>query len=133
LLITADAGRPDVLVTRIGLDCGERPVIVVCGASDLAGSALDCAESVLGPAVASAAETAGAAVVDEGTGHEDGEAGLPTSVAAALAETKPVALVLAGGGDAAFAETLAAARQGWTIFAVEGTGGLADRIATQWR
>ena len=187
LLTTADAEEPDVLVTRIGLACGERPVIVVCGGTgDLTGTALDRAESVLGPAVASAAETAGAAVVDEGIasgvmaalgdaraqrpcalpvllgvapadrvswpagaaeerealesrhthfvlmGHQDGETGLLAGLAAALAGTKRVALVLAGGGDAAFAEALAAARRGWRIFAIEGTGGLADRIATQW-
>jgi hypothetical protein len=189
LLVTSDAELPDALVTRIGLARGERPVIVVSAdASDIAGTALDRAESVLGPAVACAAEAAGAAVVDGGiatgvmavlgearahrpgalpvllgvapadrvawpgeqaderlaleshhthfvlaaTGQWDGETGPLAAAAAALAGTKPVAVVLAGGGDAAIAEVLAAAQRGWTIFAIEGTGGLADRLATGW-
>jgi len=38
-------------------------------------------------------------------------------------------VVLAGGGPVAFMEIAEAKRRGWPVFAIAGTGGLADSIA----
>jgi hypothetical protein len=55
------------LLGALGLDA-KTPVILVCGGADeLQAEALTVAEGLLGPAVASAAELTGAAVVDGGT------------------------------------------------------------------
>jgi hypothetical protein len=57
-----------------------------------------------------------------------GETGLLMAVAAALAGGRQVVVVLAGGGEVARAETLESVRRGWPVFAIGGTGGLADLI-----
>lgn len=57
-----------------------------------------------------------------------GETRLMMTVAETLAGTAPVVMVLAGGGQVAAAEALAAARRRWPVFAVAGTGGLADSL-----
>lgn len=57
-----------------------------------------------------------------------GETALLISVAAGLAGPGPVVMLLAGGGPVAKADVLAAVRRRWPVFAVAGTGGLADDI-----
>ena len=57
-----------------------------------------------------------------------GETALLISVAAGLAGPGPVVMLLAGGGAVAKTDVLAAVRRGWPVFAVAGTGGLADDI-----
>jgi hypothetical protein len=57
-----------------------------------------------------------------------GETRLMMTVAETLAGTAPVVMVLAGGGQVAAAEALEAARRRWPVFAVAGTGGLADSL-----
>jgi hypothetical protein len=67
-------------------------------------------------------------VLAEGDDWGD-ETPLLLSLADALAEGAPVILVMAGGGDVALREAEGAARRGWPIFAIVGTGGIADRLA----
>lgn len=62
-----------------------------------------------------------------------GETELLVATVEALAGGAPIAMVLAGGGAIAQAEAREAARRGWPLFVVEGTGGTADRIAALWR
>lgn len=57
-----------------------------------------------------------------------GETGLLIEVAASLACGR-VIMVVAGGGKTARAEVLAAVRQGWKVFVIAGTGGVAQMIA----
>ena len=57
-----------------------------------------------------------------------GETGLLIEVAARLAGGQ-VVVVVAGGGKTACAEVLAAVRQGWKVFVIAGTGGVAQQIA----
>jgi hypothetical protein len=57
-----------------------------------------------------------------------GETGLLIEVAARLADGQ-VVIVVAGGGKTACAEVLAAVRQGWKVFVIAGTGGVAQQIA----
>jgi SLOG in TRPM, prokaryote/SMODS and SLOG-associating 2TM effector domain 1/Protein of unknown function (DUF4231) len=61
-----------------------------------------------------------------------GETALMVATADALAHGAPVVMTLAGGGRVAATEVLAATRQGWPVFVVTGTGGLADRLAQLW-
>jgi SLOG in TRPM, prokaryote/SMODS and SLOG-associating 2TM effector domain 1/Protein of unknown function (DUF4231) len=61
-----------------------------------------------------------------------GETALMVATADALAHGAPVVMTLAGGGSVAATEVLAATRQGWPVFVVAGTGGLADRLAQLW-
>ncbi|MFI5062732.1 MAG: DUF4231 domain-containing protein [Streptosporangiales bacterium] len=62
------------------------------------------------------------------SGEWGGETALLISVAAGLAGPGPVVVLLAGGGPVAKSDVLAAVRRGWPVFAVAGTGGLADDI-----
>jgi len=62
-----------------------------------------------------------------------GETALLVELSEALAGPAPIAMVAAGGGEAAKHEVLHATRHGWSIFLVVGTGGLADELATAWR
>ena len=62
------------------------------------------------------------------SGEWGGETALLLSLAAALAGPCPVVMLLAGGGRVATAEVLAGVRRGWPVFAVTGTGGLADDL-----
>ena len=57
-----------------------------------------------------------------------GETSLLMDLAARLAHGRRPALALAGGGAIALAEVLSAARRGWPVFVVQGTGGLADSL-----
>ena len=58
-----------------------------------------------------------------------GETPLLGALATELASGEPVAMVLAGGGEGARAELDQAIVRGWPVFVLEGTGGLADRVA----
>lgn len=58
-------------------------------------------------------------------GHETR---LLMAVAETLAGDGQVVMVLAGGGQVATSEALEAARRGWPVFAVAGTGGLTDSL-----
>src|SRR5205823_1036332 len=62
-----------------------------------------------------------------------GETETMFAVAHALAGGAPAALVLAGGGTIAKAETVAAIDRGWPVFVLEGTGGTAEKLAVDWR
>jgi hypothetical protein len=55
------------------------------------------------------------------------------AVAEALATTVPVVTVLINGGPLARDEVLQSVRQGWPIIVVQGSGRLADDIATLWQ
>jgi hypothetical protein len=66
------------------------------------------------------------------SGEWGGETGLLMDLAAGLADGRRPVLVLAGGGTIALAEVLAAARRGWPVFVVQGTGGLADSLLRLW-
>lgn len=57
-----------------------------------------------------------------------GETRLMMAVADELAGGGRVVMVMAGGGKVATSEALEAARRGWPIFAIAGTGGLADSL-----
>lgn len=57
-----------------------------------------------------------------------GETELLIALAAALASSGRPVVVLAGGGQVATAEVLAAVRRGWPVFVIQGTGGLADSL-----
>lgn len=61
-----------------------------------------------------------------------GETPLLMNVAEKLAGGGRVVMVLAGGGQVARSEALEAGRRGWPIFAVAGTGGLADSLLQLW-
>jgi SLOG in TRPM, prokaryote/SMODS and SLOG-associating 2TM effector domain 1/Protein of unknown function (DUF4231) len=65
-------------------------------------------------------------------GEWGGETGLLIAVAAALAGGGSPVMVLAGGGQVATAEVLAAVRRGWPVFVISGTGGLADTLLRLW-
>src|SRR5208282_1040418 len=62
-----------------------------------------------------------------------GETGLLMALAAARAGNGKVVVVLAGGGEVAKAEALQSVRRGWPVFAIAGTGGLADTVLELWR
>ena len=55
------------------------------------------------------------------------------ALAVALAPTIPVVTVLVNGEPRARDEVLRSVRQGWPIIVVQGSGGLADDIATLWQ
>ena len=55
------------------------------------------------------------------------------AMAAALATTVPVVTVLINGGPLARDEVLQSVRHGWPIIVVQGSGRLADEIATLWQ
>ncbi len=61
-----------------------------------------------------------------------GETGLLIGLAAAYAAGRQVVVVLAGGGRVSKAEVLESVRRGWPVFAIQGTGGVADDIARLW-
>jgi hypothetical protein len=61
-----------------------------------------------------------------------GETHLMMTVAEQIAGRGQVVMVLAGGGEVARSEVLEAARRGWPVFAIAGTGGLADELLGQW-
>lgn len=65
-------------------------------------------------------------------GEWGGETGLLIAVAAALAGGGTPVTVLAGGGQVATAEVLAAVRRRWPVFVISGTGGLADTLLQLW-
>ncbi len=54
-------------------------------------------------------------------------------LAQALADGKPVMMVVIGGGAGTAAEVLHAVRRGWPVLVVKGSGGAADQLASQWR
>ena len=58
-----------------------------------------------------------------------GETPLLAALAAELAHGEPVAMVLAGGGEGALGEVREAVARYWPLFVIQGTGGLADKIA----
>jgi hypothetical protein len=62
-----------------------------------------------------------------------GETRLLMTVAEELAGPGRVLMVLAGGGPVATSEAREAARRGWPIYAIGGTGGLADSLLKLWR
>jgi SLOG in TRPM, prokaryote/SMODS and SLOG-associating 2TM effector domain 1/Protein of unknown function (DUF4231) len=53
------------------------------------------------------------------------------ALVSALSGERRVAVVLAGGGDITLTEAVLAARRGWPIYAIEGTGGIADALAAR--
>jgi hypothetical protein len=61
-----------------------------------------------------------------------GETRLLMAVAEALAGDGQVVMVLAGGGPVARSEALEAARRGWPLFTVGGTGGETEEILQLW-
>jgi hypothetical protein len=62
-----------------------------------------------------------------------GETGMMFKVAKRLAEKIPVVAILANGGDISRKEVLFSVRQGWPLILIEGTGGLADDIALNFK
>jgi hypothetical protein len=62
-----------------------------------------------------------------------GETTLLLELSVALAGGSPVVMLLAGGGKGAQEEALQAARRGWPLFVLVGTGGKADAVAGAWR
>jgi len=58
-----------------------------------------------------------------------GETPLLTALADEVSGGAPVVMVLAGGGDGALGEVREALARGWPLFALDGTGGLADEVA----
>jgi SLOG in TRPM, prokaryote len=62
-----------------------------------------------------------------------GEIETRSAVAAALATAIPVVTVLINDGPLARDEVLRSVRQGWPIIVVQGSGRLADAIATLWQ
>jgi SLOG in TRPM, prokaryote/SMODS and SLOG-associating 2TM effector domain 1/Protein of unknown function (DUF4231) len=62
-----------------------------------------------------------------------GETTLMMTAAESLAGPAPVVMILAGGGEIARNEVLQAARRGWPVFVLAGTGGAADSLARLWR
>jgi hypothetical protein len=57
-----------------------------------------------------------------------GETALMMALAEELSAGAPVVMVLAGGGDGASAEVREAVARGWPVFAIAGTGGVADAL-----
>ena len=57
-----------------------------------------------------------------------GETRLLMAVAETLAGDGQMVMILAGGGQVATSEALEAARRGWPVFALAGTGGLTDSL-----
>jgi hypothetical protein len=66
------------------------------------------------------------------SGDWGGETRLMMTVASQLAGGGHVVMVLAGGGQVARSEVAEAARRSWPVFAIAGTGGLADDLLGQW-
>jgi len=62
-----------------------------------------------------------------------GETETMYALAAALTTTSPVVTVLINGGPRAREEVLQSVRHGWPIIVVQGSGRLADDIATLWQ
>lgn len=58
---------------------------------------------------------------------------LKAEVAQAVADGKPVLMVLIGGAEPALAEVLQAVRRRWPVLVVNGSGGAADALAAQWK
>ena len=103
----ADGNRASLVKARIGQDArdlvralgldAKTPVILVCGGADeLQAEALTVAKGLLGPAVASAAELTGAAVVDGGTAS--GVMALMGAARSARPSAVPVLLGVAPSG-----------------------------------
>ena len=67
------------------------------------------------------------------SGEWGGETETMYAIAEALAQTIPVVTVLINGGSIARDEVLRSVRQGWPIIVVQGSGRLADDIATLWQ
>jgi hypothetical protein len=61
-----------------------------------------------------------------------GETELLVELSEALAGPARIVMVVAGGGEAAKHEALAATKRGWIVFVVVGTGGIADELAVAW-
>ena len=61
------------------------------------------------------------------------ETALMMAVVQSLAGDAPVVVTLAGGGPVARSEVLHAARCGWPVFVLAGTGGVADSLVGLWR
>ena len=61
-----------------------------------------------------------------------GETALMIDAAEKLAGAGRVVMVMAGGGDVARSEAAEATRRGWPVFAIAGTGGLADSLSALW-
>ncbi|MGZ6613110.1 MAG: DUF4231 domain-containing protein [Solirubrobacteraceae bacterium] len=61
------------------------------------------------------------------------ETRLLADLATTLAAGGPVAMVIAGGGTVTITEATEAARHGWPIFTLVGTGGVADELTRLWR
>lgn len=55
------------------------------------------------------------------------------AVAHTLAQKRPVLTILANGGTIALQEALHTVRHGWLLLIIEGSGRLADTLATAWR
>ncbi len=83
---------------------------------------------------------AGSAQLDENHSHFiladsdqwGGETGLMIDVVEKLAGAGRVAMIVAGGGDGAKTEVAEATRRGWPVFAIAGTGDLADSLSALW-
>lgn len=61
------------------------------------------------------------------------ETRLLVDVATALAGGGPLAMVLAGGGEVTRSEAVEAARRGWPMFVLAGSGGASDELVALWR
>ena len=55
------------------------------------------------------------------------------ALARAVADGRPVLMVVIGGDASTPPEVLQAVRRGWPVLVVDGSGGAADALATQWR
>lgn len=62
-----------------------------------------------------------------------GETEIMFALAAALAAGKPTVTILVNGGAIAQNEALQTVRHGWPLLVIEGSGRLADEIASLWR
>lgn len=62
-----------------------------------------------------------------------GETEMMFKLAKSLSDKIPVVAILANGGDISRKEVLSSVRQGWPLIVIEGTGGLADDIAHNFR
>ena len=65
----------------------------------------------------------------------DGAAALRSrfDLARTVADGKPVLMVVIGGDASTLPEVLQAVRRGWPVLVVDGSGGAADALASQWR
>jgi hypothetical protein len=58
-----------------------------------------------------------------------GETPMLIAIAEEVAGAMPIVMVVAGGGEGTLAEVREALARGWPLFAIQGTGGVADEIA----